>query len=265
MTFAARYGPWALVVGASDGLGAAFAGELASRGVNVVLAARRGKLLDEVARQLRTAHGIETRVATADVAAPDGVSRIVSAIDGLNIGLLVCNPASGPIGPFLAMTPDQLDATLEVNCRSAARLAHTIGPQLVTRGRGGIVLLGSVASMQGTALVAQYAATKAYLRVLAEGLWEELKPAGVDVLACCPGLVRTPTFEAGAPSKSRLTPAPMTPAAVARQTFDALGRQPVLFAGLANRLGVVALKFLPRRTVIALVSSQTRAMYPINP
>jgi short-subunit dehydrogenase len=262
MTFAMRYGPWALVVGASDGLGAAFADELAARGVNVVLAARRATMLDDVALRLRTDHGIDTRVVAVDVAAPDGVSRIVEAIESLDIGLLVCNPASGPIGPFLELTPEQLDATLELNCRSAARLTHAIGPRLVARGRGGIVLLGSVASMQGTALVAQYAATKAYLRVLAEGLWSELKPLGVDVLACCPGLVRTPTYEAGAPSKSRLAPAPMTPRAVARQTFDTLGRQPVLFAGLANRLGVLALKFLPRRTAITLVSSQTRAMYP---
>ena len=127
------------------------------------------------------------------------------------------------------------------------------------------MLLGSVASMQGTALVAQYAATKAYLRVLAEGLWSELKPLGVDVLACCPGLVQTPTYAAGAPMKSRLAPAPMTPETVARHTFDALRRQPVLFAGLANRLGVLALAFLPRRTAIALVSSQTRAMYAPRP
>jgi short-subunit dehydrogenase len=261
MSFAARYGPWALVVGASDGIGAAFAGELAARGCNVVLAARRLALLDEVAGALRTRHGIDTRSVSADLAAPDGVSRILDATDGLDLGLLVCNAAYGPVGPFLDLSPAQLDATIDVNVRSATRLTHALAPRLVERGRGGIMLLGSVASMQGVALVAQYAATKAYLRVLGEGLWNELKPYGVDVLTSCPGLVRTPTYEAGAPAPSRLAPAPMTAQAVASQSVDALGRVPVLFPGRANRFGVLAMKFLPRRTAVNLVSSQTRLMY----
>jgi short-subunit dehydrogenase len=261
MTFAQRYGPWALVVGASDGLGAAFADELARRGVNVILAARRQPLLDEVAARLRTDHGIETQVVPVDLAQPDATTTIVAAIGNRDVGLLVCNAAISSIGPFLAQPPDLLDTVIDVNVRSATRLARSLGPALVDRGRGGIVLLGSVASMQGVALVAEYAATKAYLRTLAEGLWSELKPHGVDVLACCPGLVRTPTWEAGAPRPSRLAPAPMTASAVARRTFAALGRTPVVVPGLGNRFGVLALKFLPRRAVLALVSSQTRAMY----
>lgn len=262
MSLRARYGPWAVVVGASDGIGAAFAEDLAARGCDVVLAARRLDLLDEVADGLRTRYGIRTRCVGTDLAAPDGVPRLLDAVADLDVGLLVANAAYGPVGPFLALTAEQLDATIEINVASATRLVHAIAPRLVDRGRGGIVLLGSVASMQGVAMVAQYAATKAYLRVLAEGLWNELKPSGVDVLACCPGLVATPTYAAGAPAPSRLAPAPMTAQAVARQTFDALGRRPVLFLGGANRFGLALMKFLPRSAAINLVSSQTRAMYP---
>lgn len=261
MTFAERYGPWALVVGASDGLGAALATQLARRGVHLVLTARRRTLLDGVAHGLRSAHGIETITVPADAGHADGLNDILHAVNGVDVGLVICNAASAPVGAFLDLTTGQLDATLDLNCRSAARLAHAMGPRLVARGRGGFVLVGSLAGLQGSALVAQYAATKAYLRVLAEGLWAEWKPLGVDVLACCPGLVRTPTYEASAPARSRLAPAPMPPDTVARQALDALGRRPVLIPGLANRYGARVLGLLPRRAVIAVVSSQTRAMY----
>jgi short-subunit dehydrogenase len=261
--FATRYGPWAVVVGASEGLGLGFAEELAARGVNVVLVARRRGRLDDAARELRTGHGIETRVIAVDARTPSAAEEIVAGVTDLDLGLLICNAAWGPVGSFLDLTPQQLDGTLELNCRLAARLVHALGPRLVHRGRGGVVLLSSVASMQGTAMVAHYAATKAYLRVLAEGLWSELRPLGVDVLACCPGLVRTPTLEASAPAQSRLAPSAMEPIAVARETFAALGRGPVLVPGRRNRVAVFALqRLLPRRSAVNLVSSQTRAMYP---
>jgi short-subunit dehydrogenase len=263
-TVRARYGPWALVVGASDGIGAAFARALADRGLNVVLIGRREPLLAQLAERLRTAHGVSTRVAALDAAASDGVAAVLAAAAGLDCGLLVCNAALAPVGPFLELTPGQLDGVLDLNCRLAAHLSHAFGGRLARRGRGGIVLLSSMAGQQGTALVAHYAATKAYLRVLAEGLWAELGPSGVDVLACCPGLVRTPTFERSGPAPAgRLVPPPMSPDQVVREALAALGRRPVLIPGRRNRLtALVAQRLLSRRAAVTLASATTRADAP---
>jgi short-subunit dehydrogenase len=252
-----RYGPWALVVGASDGIGKAFAQQLAAAGLNVALVARRAEPLAAVAGGL----GVETRVIAVDATDTEAVLR---GVEGLDIGLLVCNAALAPVGPFLSLTPQQVDGVLDLNCRTAARLVHAIGPRLVRRGRGGIVLLSSMAALQGAALVAHYAATKAYLRTLAEGLWVELRPLGVDVLACCPGLVRTPTFLNSAPAApSRLVPPAAEPGEVARVALAALGRKPVVIPGWRNRLGAfVAQRLLPRRSAVVAASGQTRAMYP---
>ena len=255
---------WALVVGASDGIGAAFAEELAGRGSNLVLMARRGALLDELAQRLRAKYGVQTRTVIQDAATPGGIAAIASAPE--DVGLIVCNAALGPIGPFLELTAAQLDAMLDLNCRSAAHLAHAFGARFAAHGRGGIVLLSSMAGDQGSALVAHYAATKAYLRVLAEGLWAELRPHGVDVLASCPGLVQTPTYEHTRPvSTGRLLPAPMRPRDVARETLAALGKGPVIIPGRRNRLLASAARLLPRRRVVTLASARTRTMYPGHP
>jgi short-subunit dehydrogenase len=253
------YGPWALVVGGSDGIGAAFAEELAARGTDLVLVARRQAPLDELAGRLRTGYRVRVRCLALDAATPDGIAAITGVTE--DIGLLVCNAALGPVGPFLALTPAQLDAMVDLNCRSAAHLAHAFGTRLVARGRGGIVLLSSLAGEQGSALVAHYAATKAYLRVLAEGLWAELRPHGVDVVACCPGLVATPTFAGTGAAPARLVPPPMDPRAVARATLAALGRAPVVIPGRRNRLVASTARLVPRRLRILLASGRTATMY----
>jgi short-subunit dehydrogenase len=185
-----RYGPWALVAGASDGIGAAFATALAAGGLNLVLAARREPLLTELAQRLRDQYATETRTVVADQGTHDGLDAVRASTE--DIGPVVVNAASAPIAPYLELTPSQVDSMVELNGRAPAVLAHAFGARMKERGRGGLILLSSVASLQGSALIAHYAATKAYVRVLAEGLWYEWRPYGVDVLACCPGLVATP-------------------------------------------------------------------------
>jgi short-subunit dehydrogenase len=259
-----RYGPWALVVGASDGIGAAFAEELAARGSNVVLVARRLGPLEELAQRLRATHRVEARALAADAAAPGGIAAVTGVRE--DVGLLVCNAAFGPVGPFLGLEPSQVDEMLDLNCRSAARLTQAFGARFVARGRGGIILLGSMAADQGAALVAHYAATKAYLRVLAEGLWAELRPQGVDVLASCPGLVATPTFARTNPAPAGWpVPGPMPARNVARETLAALGGGPVVIPGRRNRLLASAARLLSRRRAVVLASARTRTMYRVYP
>jgi short-subunit dehydrogenase len=254
-----RYGPWALVAGASDGVGASFATILAGCGLNLVLVARRPDPLESLSDSLTRQYGVAVRTVAADLGTASGLSVVLEST--VEVGLLVCNAALAPVSPYADLPPASVDTMVELNVRAAARLTHAYGRIMLDRGRGGIILLSSVASLQGTAMVAHYAATKAYLRVLAEGLWYEWRPRGVDVLACCPGLVATPTYQRGAPTPGRLVPPPMNPDAVARQALAALGRRPVVVPGWRNRVAAGIAARLPRRVAIALASRQTAAMY----
>ena len=258
-----RYGPWALVAGASDGIGAAFATALAGYGLNLVLVARRADLLEALSDSLIRQHGVAVRTVAADLATADGLDAFLEST--VDVGLLVCNAALAPVSAFDDLSPETVGAMVELNVHAAARLTHAYGRIMLDRGRGGIILLSSMASLQGTALVAHYAATKAYLRVLAEGLWYEWRPRGVDVLACCPGLVATPTYRRGSPTPGRLVPPPMHPDAVVRQALAALGRRPVVVPGWRNRVAAGIAAHLPRRAAIALASRQTAAMYRPRP
>lgn len=255
-----RYGPWALIAGASEGIGASFASALAARGLDIVLVARRPQPLHDLAAELEEQHGVATRVISADLGTPSGVDTVLAQAP--EVGLLVCNAAAAPVGEFLGLTDRQVATMIDLNCRSAALLTHRLGARMVARGRGGVILLSSVASFQGSGLVAHYSATKAYLRVLAEGLWSEWRLHGVDVLACCPGLVATPTFEATAPRPGPLVPPPLAPDLVARHALRALGRRPVAVPGFGARMTAWAsARLMPRRLAIAIASRETRRMY----
>jgi short-subunit dehydrogenase len=191
LSFRDRYGPWALVAGASEGIGAAFATELARRGLDVVLVARRQQPLDALAATLPTA----SRTVAVDLSTMDGLNALVAATAGLDVGLVVANAAYSPIGAFVDQDPAQLTRVLDLNCRAPMLLARWYAPAMATRGRGGLVIMSSLSGLQGTGTIAAYAASKAFDRVLAEGLWAELRPAGVDVVTCVAGAVATPGYE----------------------------------------------------------------------
>lgn len=254
------YGPWALIAGASTGLGAEFAVQLAAAGLDILLVARRADALEELATSLRKAHGIEVRVASIDLAAPDLLERVRAAAAGVEIGLVVYNAAYSCIGPFLGQSLEDKLRTLDVNCRGPLILAHEFGAAMAARRRGGIVLMSSMAGHQGAPMVATYGATKAFDRVLAEGLWEELRASGVDVIACCAGATRTPTYEA---SKPLGDPAIiMESAPVVAETLAALGRTPSLIPGLANRAASFVMeRLLPRSAAIRTMGKATRKLY----
>jgi short-subunit dehydrogenase len=260
VSFRAKYGPWALVAGASEGIGAAFAEELAGRGLHLVLLARRIHPLEEAAQRIRAAHGVEVRAEPVDLGAPSMLDDVRRATDGLEVGLVVYNAASALIGPFLDQPLADKLRILDVNCRGPVILADELGRAMARRGRGGIVLMSSLAGAQGTALVATYAATKAFNLVLAESLWDELREHGVDVLACRAGATRTPTFER---SNSAPGPAPlMDPQPVAAAALAALGKGPSMVPGAANRaVAFFMQRVMPRKAAVTIMGSATRKMY----
>ena len=263
--FRARYGPWAVVAGASEGLGAAFSRALAGRGLNLVLVARRQEVLEGLADELTRAHGIVARAVVADLAARDAAREVVRACADLDAGLLVYNAAFSVIGSFLASDVDEHVREIRVNCRTPMMLAHAFGQRFVARGRGGVILMSSMAGFQGTPLVANYGATKAYNLVLAEGLWDEWRGLGVDVLASCAGSTRTPNFEKSLPTPGSAPPGPIMDAAdVAEQTLGALGRGPTFIPGRGNRVASLLLhRLLPRRTAVRIMGRSTRRLYEL--
>jgi short-subunit dehydrogenase len=262
--FVRRFGPWALITGGSEGLGAEFARQAAERGLNVALVARRPEVLQTFREELLGRYSVDVKSIALDLAAPGAVAALCGQVQGLDIGLLVCSAASSPLGDYLEVPAADHSRLVDLNCRVPALLSWELGRRMAARQRGGIILVSSMAGFQGTGFVAHYAASKAYVRVLAEGLWNELRGKGVDVLACCPGLVRTPTLFAGRPVRPSWLASPLMDCApVVRQTLDALGRRPVVVPGTANRLtSWITQRLLPRRAAILLASRGTRAMYP---
>lgn len=240
--FAARYGPWALITGASSGIGRKFARQVAARGVSVVLVARRAERLDELASELAIRHGIAARTVSVDLCADAFLEPIRTATTGLEVSLLVNAAGFSVTGPFLDMEPDRMTRMLNLNCRAPMMLAREYGPPMRARRCGGIIFLTSVTGFAATPQWSLYAATKAFNLLLGEGLAAELRSAGVDVLSLAPGTTRT-EFLANAGISDFLA---MEADEVVAQALKQLGRSDVTVPGRFYALGIFATRFLPR-------------------
>ena len=262
-TFVTRYGPWALVAGASEGIGASFAKALASRGLPVALVSRRCSPLESLAASIARDHGVETLPLSADLATPGVAAEIAAALGQREIGLLVANAAYSPIGRFVDSPLEEQERALAVNVAAPLALAHRFGAGMARRGRGGIVLMSSLTAFQGTAMIATYAATKAFNLVLAEGLWDELRERGVDVLGCVAGATATPGYLATTPRRpSRFSPKAMDPDAVAEEALGRLGTTPSIVAGRANRaVSLFMARLLSRKRAVTTIGRATRRLY----
>lgn len=245
-----KYGPWAIVTGASDGIGRDFAVRAAEAGLNVVLVARRGAVLDTLARELRERCGVETRVCALDLGAAGACERLGESTADIDVGLLVAAAGYGTSGRFIENAIEEELAMLDVNCRAVVELTHLFGKRFAARGRGGVVLLSSLVAFQGVPMAANYAATKAYIQALAEGIRSEVRPRGVDVIACAPGPIQS-GFGARANMKMGMAGrADM----VARETLRALGRRGIVPPGFLSKFLEFSLALLPRWGRVRMMS-----------
>jgi len=255
MSFSEKYGRWGVVLGASEGLGEAYAHGLAARGLDVVVAARRVEPLRAVADDIAAQHGVQTRAVALDLAAPDFLGMLRATTDDLDVGLVVYNGAAGHVGPFLDADDEAMAAIVAVNCTGPLVVCQHYGARLLERGRGGIVIMGSAAGLAGSAYNGAYAASKAFDLVLGESLWAEWGDKGVDVLSVIGPAIDTPTYRRTLSSESRANlPAPMDPAVVVEQVLEALGGDPSFVPGEIGPL-LAALGALPRRQQVEAMSA----------
>jgi short-subunit dehydrogenase len=259
--FSTRYGPWALITGASRGLGAELARQCAERGLHTVLDATNADLLQPEADSIKHDYGVEVRTIAVDLNREDLLQAITPITDSLEIGLLINNAGLSKVSPFLSLTEDQLVKQLHVNARASLILTHHFGRKMAERGRGGIIFLSSGSAMFGTAYSANYAGTKAYNLIMAESLWFELRPYGVDVLGFMAASTKTPGWDANSPKPSRLVKVMDVKPTVA-EALKALGKRPSLIAGKSNRLGYFFMgKMLSRAQAIRIVSGSMDKMF----
>ena len=230
--------------------------------MNLLLLARRPDPLEVVANRIRVEHGVEVRPLAIDVADPGFASALDAATADLEIGVLVYNAAFSPIGKFLELSQEDLLRVVDVNIRAPIVFVRTLAPPMLARRRGAVVLMSSLAGLQGSPRIATYAASKAFNNILAEGLWGELRRSGIDVLASCAGAIRTPSYIESAAYDARDVPGTLEPTEVARQTLAALGHGPRVVPGWLNRLAILVMGHaLPRKAAVRVMAANTRDLH----
>ena len=251
---------WALVTGASAGIGLALATQLAAGGTHLVLTARRLERLEELARSLREMHGIQTEVFAADLAQSDAPEKIYSFTrqKGIAIDLLINNAGFGQYGELTQVETQRLLDMVQVNCHAVVHLTRLYLPDMIARRRGDILILASTASFQAVPYISTYAATKAFDLFFAEGLAEEMKPHGIRVCALCPGSTES-EFHAVAGQEQFATKNQETAEKVARTGLQALAAgKSYVISGLGNYLGAHSQRMVPRRMVTRIAGNLFR-------
>ncbi|MEZ4288420.1 MAG: SDR family NAD(P)-dependent oxidoreductase [Polyangiales bacterium] len=261
--FAEKYGPWALVAGASEGMGEAFSRACARRGLNVLMIARGEEKLRAAAARIENDYGVQTRVACVDLSNREFLKGIDEACGGIELGLVVYNAAYSMVGRFTSIALEDHLKEIDVNVRGPMMLCHHLLPSFMERRRGGIIVLSSMSALQGTAMVANYAATKAYDAGLAEGLWSEMLEHGVDVMTCLAGATATPNYLSATPQQpTDPIGKPMSADDVAEGALNDLGKMPRSTPGRRNRfLSFAISRLLGKERAIRTVSRETKRLY----
>jgi len=254
-------GKWALVTGASAGIGKAIAEELASGGTHLVLSARRADRLLHLARVLATRHQIRAEVCVVDLATATAPQQIYAFTKerAIAVDLLVNNAGFGSHGEFFADEPARLLDMVQVNCGAVVGLTRLFLPDMVARKRGDVLIVASTAAFQAVPYISTYAATKAFDLLLAEGLAEEMKPYGIRVCALCPGSTESEFHEVARQTQFAAKHRQESAGKVARTGLAALraGRSFVI-SGFATYLGANSQRMVPRRLVTRIAARMFR-------
>jgi uncharacterized protein len=255
---AVRFGPWALITGASSGIGRGFAEQIAANKINVVLAARRLPALDELGRELAARYGIGFRSVRADLAGPDFMDTVIGETQDLDVGLVVSNAGDMVLGEFVTGSYAALARETNLNVSSHLAIAHHFGQRLARRGAGGLLLVSSTAALQAVPYSANYSAAKAYVFTLGEGLHHEFAPHGVNVTVVLPGATRTPMLSRFGADKGSMGRLAMPVDACVADALNSLrANRAVRISGRMNRLMTAA---LPRSARTRLFGAFSKSM-----
>ncbi len=256
-----KYGPWAVIAGGSEGVGAAFAHQLAEAGINLVLIARKPEPLAGTAAAVQ-ALGVEVRTVQVDLLDPAALSAIREVTDGLDVGLLIFNAGANSYGhEFVTGDLTRVRGVIDLNITAQLALTYHFGALMAARGRGGIVLVGSLAGYLGQAEISVYSAVKAFSRVFAEGLWLEMRERGVDVLELVLGVTRTPAMERAGLAFDLPGLNVAEPEDVAREGLAHLADGPVWVAG-GNFATAQKRSGFPRAELALAAHEATRKLLP---
>ena len=260
--FRQRYGDWAVVAGAAEGLGAAFSRSLAGWGMNIIMVDKDERKMNESAKRLKEEFNVEIVKMCLDLSDTKVVNIIFEKITKLGCRFLIFNAAYGPVKKFLDNTEDELDYYIDLNSRMPLHLVYRFLKTIPQGKKAGILLMSSLAGLWGTQLVVPYGASKAFDYNLAEGLHYELRDQGIDVMACCAGATDTPNYRNTKPIKNLLGPRIMDPMHVAEKTLKNLGKKAVYIPGLSNQLtNFLLTRILPRSMSATLMNRVMYKMY----
>lgn len=263
MNLIQKYGKTALIAGASEGIGAAFAHYLAAAGLDLILIARRLEPLELFAEQVRNTYNIQTNCISCDLATSNAVEIIKEKTAHFDVDIFVYNAALSFIGPFEKNNIEFQTQMAQANMITPMHLTHYLGAKMIEKKKGAIIIMASLAGFQGSAYLSVYGATKAFNQVFAEGLWYEWKNKGVDVMACCAGATATPNFLNTQPEKSSiLAPKVQDPADVVYEAFEKLGSTASFVSGTGNKIASFFMqKVMPRNWAITIMGDTTKKMY----
>ncbi|MGA3012632.1 MAG: SDR family NAD(P)-dependent oxidoreductase [Bacteroidales bacterium] len=258
-----RYGDWAFIAGAAEGIGAAFSIALAEKGMNLILVDNNFPALNLLADELEKNFRISTLRIFQDLTKPDAVSACLEKSKSIDFRLVVYVPAFSPVGRFSSYTDEDIDRFLSLNNRTPIHFIHSLLKKRQKDKQYGIIMMSSLAGILGPPLSAPYAGTKAFTVVLAESLFYELKDAKVDIMACCAGPTSTPTYWSSNPGKQNKIIDVMQPSKVAVYALKMLGKRSYCIPGWKNRLFYYILtRILPRKMAGNIVSKSIKKMYP---
>jgi short-subunit dehydrogenase len=260
--FLVRYGEWGLVAGAAEGLGEAYCMTLAEKGMNLVLVDHQKAAMENLASTLQKSYHIKTKNLYLDLANREASGEMLNAIKGLDCRLLVYNAAYSKVSMFLDQPEDTLERYLDVNCRTLLHSVYGFAGRLINRSTGGIILMSSLAGLWGTNLVAPYSATKAFTLNLAEALYHEFKPHGIDIIACIAGATATPAYLSTNPEYGLIKPQVMLPGKVSDYAVKMIGSKAVCIPGFSNKLSYFLMSRVLSRNASARIMNRTmRRMY----
>ena len=263
MSLKQKYGQLAMIAGASEGIGAAYATYLANEGMDLILVARRKEPLEEFANSLMNQYKINVEYICCDLANENAAQQLKIELKDKEINLIVYNAALSYIGKFEENSIEHHNQLAFANMITPMNLLQIFGAQMLQKGKGAFIIMASLAGFQGSGFLAAYAASKAFDRVLAESIWYEWKNRGVDVIACCAGATSTPNFINTKPEKtSFFAPKVQTPEEVVNESFKKLGKTPSFVTGSGNKIAsFIMQRLMPRQMAINIMGDTTKKMY----